>query len=351
MSIARAIVVVAGGPVPISKSRKAFDKIVARLAAQREELARWRAFHHSYQQQLRAEYEPLAARLREKRIALAVLFDRTLTNDGLGRRDRAKLREILEELLTDLLREGEDETLVRIHDKYADVSFEELSAARMEYLRTLAGDALDVDVSDYAGAESPEEFADWLEERTKTVQAERAESRCADADSSSRERPDAAARKLESGRQFVREIFRKLASELHPDRESDPVERARKTTLMQQANQAYKARDLLALLELQQSTAPADATALAGVAEDRMKRYVSVLEDQSKRLSAELRDFVAPFAAAVDGPRGRKLTPEAVRRALAADVLELKQRIRGVEADLLRFRDLGLLRQSLRDAD
>jgi curved DNA-binding protein CbpA len=42
----------------------------------------------------------------------------------------------------------------------------------------------------------------------------------------------------------VREVFRKLASELHPDRETDPAEHARKTELMQRVNQAYKAGDL-----------------------------------------------------------------------------------------------------------
>lgn len=36
--------------------------------------------------------------------------------------------------------------------------------------------------------------------------------------------------------QSIREVYRKLASALHPDREPDPVERQRKTELMQRAN-------------------------------------------------------------------------------------------------------------------
>ena len=58
----------------------------------------------------------------------------------------------------------------------------------------------------------------------------------------------------------VREIFRKLASALHPDRETDPGERARKTALMQRANVAYAANDLLGLLELQFEVDQIDAS-------------------------------------------------------------------------------------------
>jgi hypothetical protein len=351
MTIARGIVAIAGDAVPLTKNRESFNKLVAKLAAQREELGEWRAFRQTYRDLLAAEYEPLAARLREKRIALAMLFDRTLGNEALGRRDEHRLREILRELLAELLLETEDPSLIRLHDKYADVSFDELRARRMACLRSLAGEALDVDVEDYTGADSPEEFSDWLEERAKSARAERAEPGSEDAGAPPRERSHRARRRLETGRQAVREIFRKLASELHPDRESDPEERTRKTALMQQANYAYKAQDLLALLELQQSLAHVDAAAPAGIAEDRLKRYVRVLEDQSRRLTAELREFVAPFAAAVGGSPSRKLTPEAVRRALSADVLKMRGMVRGVEADLLRFRDLRLLKQSLRNAD
>ncbi|WP_341888453.1 hypothetical protein [Variovorax sp. YR752] len=46
----------------------------------------------------------------------------------------------------------------------------------------------------------------------------------------------------------MRDIFRKLASALHPDRETDAQQRKVKTALMQKANQAYAANDLLALL-------------------------------------------------------------------------------------------------------
>ena len=42
-----------------------------------------------------------------------------------------------------------------------------------------------------------------------------------------------------------------MASALHPDRVPEGPEREARTRLMQQANQAYEAKDLLKLLDLQ----------------------------------------------------------------------------------------------------
>ena len=107
----------------------------------------------------------------------------------------------------------------------------------------------------------------------------------------------------------MREVFRKLVSELHPDRETDPVEYARKTEAMQRVNQAYKAGDLLALLEMQLRIEQIDPAALAGLAEERLRHYIHVLEEQSRRLRDELAEFVAPFARMVDDPGGASCHP------------------------------------------
>src|SRR6185436_12237903 len=67
--------------------------------------------------------------------------------------------------------------------------------------------------------------------------------------------------------QSVREVYRKLASELHPDRETDAAERERKTVLMQKVNQAYAAQDLLTLLQLQLDIEQITPQAINGMAE------------------------------------------------------------------------------------
>lgn len=97
--------------------------------------------------------------------------------------------------------------------------------------------------------------------------------------------------------QSVREVFRKLASALHPDREPDPDERARKNALMAQANAAHARADLLTLLELQLRTEQIDAEHLATVDDRRLQHYAKVLAQQVGQLQREINAFHQQVAA------------------------------------------------------
>jgi hypothetical protein len=91
--------------------------------------------------------------------------------------------------------------------------------------------------------------------------------------------------------------------------------------------------DLLALLELQLSIEQIDLKDLAGLAEERLRHYIHVLEDQSRRLETPM----------------RKLSPAIVQRALEADIREIQVLVRTLEADLVRFLDISSFKRSLRD--
>ncbi|AJZ59188.1 dnaJ domain protein [Paraburkholderia fungorum] len=84
----------------------------------------------------------------------------------------------------------------------------------------------------------------------------------------------------------IREVYRKLASALHPDRETDPQERERKTTLMQRANQAYSKNSLLQLLELQLELEHIDQSAINSMnrpgAVQHRRRPVETLQQDSE---------------------------------------------------------------------
>lgn len=126
-----------------------------------------------------------------------------------------------------------------------------------------------------------------------------------------------------------------------------PAEQARKTELMKEVNQAYKAGNLLRPLELQLRIERIDQATLAGLAEERRRHYVHVLEEQSRRLSEELAEVVQPFAMSFGGAVPRNFRPEVVKRALELEIRELKGIVRNVETDLLRFQDVRQLKESL----
>ena len=332
----------------LTKIQQRFNRLVEQINAQREAIAQWQAYRDSYQRRLAADYQPLAARMRERRIALVALLDRIMDSGDLGQRYRARVRDILDGLLSGLLAEAEDPALVVLYDKYADVSFAEAQQQRVEVMRSVAAEALGINVDDYDGSDSPEDLADWIDDQVRAARAEPPPSAQPRRKSAKMAKRDAAQVDVATGgTRALREIFRKLASALHPDREPDAAERARKTELMKELNQAYAARDLLQLLELQIRVEQIDSGMLTGLNEDRLRHYVHVLEERAGRLRDELAALVQPFSLSLGGAAPRGLTPDLVERALEVDIRDLKDGIRAIEADLVRFRDVRVLKQNL----
>jgi hypothetical protein len=277
------------------------------------------------------------------------LLDRTLDGKALSRHERAKVRDMLRQLLPQLLAEAQDPELVSLHDKYADRSFSDEQREHLEVMR-LASEAFGIDVAAYTGGESPEELADWLDGQMRAGRPQvqqRPRRKKKDAKAIAREA--LRERAAEGGTRAVREVFRKLVSELHPDRETDPAEHARKTELMQRVNRAYEAGDLLALLEVQLSIEQIEPAALAGLADERLRHYIFVLEEQSLRLGDELEELAGPLAMAMGVSSVSKTSPEAIKRRLETEIREVKALVRSLEADLDRFRDIPTLKRSLKD--
>ena len=342
--------VVAVNAATLTKAQKQFNQWIAKIAAQREDLARWQAFVPVYQRRYSAEFEPLNARLRKCRIAMVALLDRAMDDKALGKQQKAKVQDMLLGQLSDLLSQGQDAELVRLYDKHSEVGFEEAQQEDVEFLRAMASDVLGVDVEPDSGPATTEELARMIAEKMRSAQAEQAQppkkarkkNAKAAAQHALREQAEQGASRA------IREVYRKLASELHPDRETDPEERRRKTALMQQVNQAYGKKDLLALLELQLSIEQIDAAALAGMARERLLHYNRVLQEQSERLRQELSQVMMPFVMMMTGRISRQFTPELVQRGLDADIASLKRTLRALQSDLVAYADIKRLKSDLK---
>ena len=319
------------GASKAAKGQKQFNKLIARLKVQRKELAKWQAFKQTYHDRLSGEYQPLARRLRDTRIGTAKLLDQALERKQLKKRERDMVWETLRGLLVVLLADEVDPELVALHDKYADVSFDAQRGKQMDLMRDSAMTDFGVDTEAYEGAETPEELAAWIAEQAREAPTK------PPLDDAKQAREE---KVIEGGARSMREVFRKLVSELHPDREIDPAERARKTVLMQTVNKAYKGGDLFTLLEMRRGQERAGS-------EERFRHYNHVLERQSLRLRAELAALLSPFEMAIGEALSRKITPDDVKRALEADIIEIKSVLRTVEMDQAHFKDLLRLKPSL----
>ncbi|HSQ72357.1 MAG TPA: J domain-containing protein [Rubrivivax sp.] len=128
--------------------------------------------------------------------------------------------------------------------------------------------------------------------------------------------------------QTVREVYRKLASALHPDRVDTDVpaaERASRTALMQRANAAYEAGDLLALLELQLQIEQVDLAHAANVAAEQVRHFNKVLVEQLRELEAEIDDRQLAFCASYGLLAERRLDPAKLGLVLKDEVRELAE--------------------------
>jgi hypothetical protein len=143
--------------------------------------------------------------------------------------------------------------------------------------------------------------------------------------------------------QTVREVYRKLAAALHPDRTAagaTEAERAERLALMQRANTAYEAGDLMALLSMQLQIEQVDVAHAAGVAAAQVKHFNKVLAEQLREIEAEIDERQMAFSASYGiVPEGR-LRPDRLGdvlkqelRELAAAEVELAREQRALRAE------------------
>jgi hypothetical protein len=134
--------------------------------------------------------------------------------------------------------------------------------------------------------------------------------------------------------QTLREIYRKLASALHPDRETDPQERARKTELMQRINLAYARNNLLQLLELQLEVEHIGENVITNLDDEKLRHFNAVLKEQVAELKQELAHVHSEFCARfrVDPFSGTK--PETLMRNLQREIFSVERDNAELEQDL-----------------
>lgn len=285
---------------PLSAQQKKFNRHVERIAEQRALLEDWQEAIAACRQRHAREAVPL----RQTQLALMIELVRHLdahsSSKALTKAERRTVSEAITDRLATLIdavpEEAERASLKEVYNRHSggDYDAEEAEGNDMakEMAEALAREmfGVELDLQD-ADMDSPEDFLQRLHAQMQAQQAQAEQQR--DAHRAARPRkPGARERKAqeaaEQATQSVREIYRKLASHLHPDRESDPAERERKTALMQRVNQAYADNKLLDLLQLQLEIEQIDPAHIAGLSEARLTHYNRVLAGQLKELQQEV---------------------------------------------------------------
>lgn len=315
----------------LAQQQARFNALVREVELGRAALAGWKERIERHHQAVEPVRRELHAAWRQWAFAL----DHASLQPGLTRAERAQLGDLLREATTALL-EVED-----------DAGVEEL-ARRQEEGSSSAQPGREEDATDATSAEElPEEdpAEDW-EQLAARAAAQRAEWAAKRRSATALKRRQRAAQEVS---QSLRDVYRRLASALHPDREQDARQRGRKTALMQQANQAYAEGNLLALLELRLQAEEVDAAHLAGVDPRRLQHYVTVLQEQLADLQSETRRLETEFRSAVGVAPGWGLQPRRADRLISSETQRLRGELQLLQRQTRLLGDLEATRSWLRE--
>lgn len=282
---------------PLSAQQQSFNDWVQRIAQQRAWLQAWDQAASACRMRFARDGIPLRTRYLDGQAALANYLDQQ-SQRKLSRQER----QVLEQCLLESAQQVADWTELPAQRAAMQELLQRYSTAEGDDLpQTTESSALTETTSPDIDWEDPEAVAAFVEAQSSAAaaQAERARAQH-QAQRQQRKAQQAQKAKAptaaELATQSLREVYRRLASKLHPDREPDPQEQARKTALMQRVNRAYEAGQLMELLELQWEAEYIDTAKLALLSDERLAPYNRMLQSQYSDLQREAQARTQVFA-------------------------------------------------------
>ena len=339
----RALVAQAGDGAALSPAAQQLQRELARVERLKAQLAALESACQGYLNGSAQRLQPLGERLRLARRGLALALAPWLEPDarGLSRAQQSSARTTLYQL-AQRLAEGGDTEMAALHDRYSPQSLADKRSAAADALRERLSDWLATDDEAVQAAANPDELLRAAHRQWQTesaAQQARREARQARREARKAQREPGPAALLEQQAQqdagtTLRQIYRQLASSLHPDRASDEAERVRMTELMSATNAAYDRRDLLALLDLQLQAELADPDHLERLSAQRLQAISRLLKEQAASLERERQGEQQRWLQTLDLPAGSRIDSATLQRHLELQELALLRELREAEAAL-----------------
>ena len=336
------------GQPHLSKAQTLFNALVKDVEIKRAMLAEWQAFILTHDQKVAKDYLPLLSTFRERQAEMVRVLDQALARTGLTKSERGVVEKIICSVAEQLIIETDDAAMKEIYNKYSGIDFDAEEAAAVDSMKEAVEALFGVDLGEIdneldnefgnAGLNSPEEILARVQAKIAREQQRRLDEQAQHASRRKTAKQRAREEKLKAESDetnlSLREVYRKLVSALHPDREPDIAERVRKTALMQRVNQAYEKKDLLKLLELQLAIEQIDANAIANLSEDRLKHFNKILREQLSELAQEILGLQMPLREQLNMSPTQPITMKTVMPRLMQDIAHLKSQIRRIENEI-----------------
>ncbi|MCL1531766.1 J domain-containing protein [Xanthomonas nasturtii] len=329
-----------GSAHTLSPARKRFDRLLRDLQQHRAQLHAWRDAVERWRARYHAEVLPLFEQQRALEIEQIQALDRVHASVKLSKTDRRRLSDEICELAGPLIETGHVE-LKDLYERHSEIGYDEEMAESDEMMKHVIGELYGLDSDEVAGVDSPEELFERVNARLEQAQAqaEHARAQTEQQHGASRRRSAKKAAAVSTELPPLRELYRKLASSLHPDRATDADDHSARTALMQRLNAAYKSNDLLGLLELQAEIGLLDAKGVDAINPVRLQEYNRELHRQCKELKDQLVQHAMEFCYTYDLDLPTQPKPERLdalltryKRDVARDLDDVRHERRMVDA-------------------
>lgn len=342
----------------LSPAQKKFNGLIKKIDVQKKLLAEWQESLARCQQDALTKLEPLRKILGEHQAELVLLLDQVFTRHKFTRGQQAKLAHLICETCDELIRLHQCDDLKPLYNKYSaddfDAQAQETEAMAKDFLKTMLEQEFGIEMDDDAFDFDPRDPQGVAERLAENIQQQQEQ---AEATAASRPKRKKTAKQLaKEAREHeeaahvsksIQAVYRQLVAALHPDREPDPAERERKTELMQKVTVAYGNKDLLKLLELQLAVEQIDQSQLNNIAEDRLRHYNKVLQNQLDELREEVMLMEMQIGGMLQVSPFETLTPKRITFMLKEDIRTMQEAIARLQHDVQRFQDVRQLRKWL----
>jgi hypothetical protein len=303
-----------------------FTYLLAQIEQARKAQAKLEADIQAFRRRQSEQLSPLRASLRTTLRDTVLVIDRSLGQQKWARLDRSALEEILIGTAQMLLEANEDDAEIKAaFDRHNAKSFDERKREELERLKLEAENMMGVDLSDDESIQSEDDLAQRMYEhiaKEKQQQEER---------TASKQRKSAAQQRIEAGTQAakksLREMYRKLASAVHPDREPDAKRRAEKNELMQTINRAYATNDLLTLLEAQMRLEQIDPDHIAKLSGERLSQFNKLLATQLVAARKAIQEIESGFSMDFGLEGEANFSPQKLTRIIRESARGIRQEI------------------------
>lgn len=333
----------------LSKTQKQFNTLIKKIEVQKKLLQEWQDTIPKYRQQVAGEYEDLWEEYNQHRVELVHLFDAAYGQKQFTKADKNKLKHLINTITSELTFEHGMEELKDLYNKYSDSDFDSENQAANEemgeMMKSLFKEITGIELDDDVDVSSPEKLEAALKAKIAEHHEQQTEQqRLAEEKRSKRKKTAKQLEKEAKAKQeeqniskSIQEVYRRLASSLHPDREPDEAERQRKTKIMQEVNIAYSKKDLLHLLELQLELEHIDQAQLNNIAEERLKYFNKVLQEQLKELQQEIEFIEQGLKMQTGWAPFMDISPKKLLAKIEYDIQDVANDIARLKADLKTF--------------